>query len=192
MLDKSLVHLTDQEIAQRIISEGQSGLFEILYKRYQPKVFDKVYSFIKDRHKSEEFTNDILSKVYEKLPGFKGNSAISSWIYSITYNYCIDYLRFQKKLHYPDWNRNNDMPEIPDEMEEDLSGVTYENLLKILEMVHPEEKALVLMKYQDDLSLKQIASTLRISEDAVKMRLKRARTRIVFFYKQHFQDRNLR
>jgi DNA-directed RNA polymerase specialized sigma24 family protein len=44
------------------------------------------------------------------------------------------------------------------------------------------------MKYQDDLSLKQIASTLRISEDAVKMRLKRARTRIVFYYKQHFQD----
>lgn len=192
MLNKSLVHLTDEEITQRIISEGQSGLFEILYKRYQPKVFDKVYSFIKDRQKSEEFTNDILSKVYEKLPGFKGNSAISSWIYSITYNYCIDYLRFQKKLHYPDWNRNNDMPEIPDEMEEDLSAVTYENLLKILEMVHPEEKALVLMKYQDDLSLKQIASTLRISEDAVKMRLKRARTRIVFFYKQHFQDRTTR
>ena len=192
MLNKSIVHLTDEDIVQRIISEGQSGLFEILYKRYQPKVFDKVNSFIKDRQKSEEFTNDILSKVYEKLPGFKGNSAISSWIFSITYNYCIDYLRFQKKLHYPDWNRNNDLHEIPDETEEDLSGVTYENLMKILEMVHPEEKALVLMKYQDELSLKQIASTLRISEDAVKMRLKRARTRIIFFYKQHFQDQNLR
>ena len=190
MLNKSIVHLTDEDIVQRIISEGQSGLFEILYKRYQPKVFDKVNSFIKDRQKSEEFTNDILSKVYEKLPGFKGNSAISSWIFSITYNYCIDYLRFQKKLHYPDWNRNNDLHEIPDETEEDLSGVTYENLVKILEMVHPEEKALVLMKYQDELSLKQIASTLRISEDAVKMRLKRARTRIIYFYKQHFQDRN--
>ena len=192
MLNKSIVHLTDEDIVQRIISEGQSGLFEILYKRYQPKVFDKVNSFIKDRQKSEEFTNDILSKVYEKLPGFKGNSAISSWIFSITYNYCIDYLRFQKKLHYPDWNRNNDLHEIPDETEEDLSGVTYENLVKILEMVHPEEKALVLMKYQDELSLKQIASTLRISEDAVKMRLKRARTRIIFFYKQHFQGQNLR
>jgi RNA polymerase sigma factor (sigma-70 family) len=190
MSDKALVHITDEEIAHRIISGNQSGLFEILYKRYKPKVFDKVYSFIKDRQKSEEFTNDILSKVYEKLPGFKGNSAISSWIYSITYNYCIDYLRFQKKLHYPEWNRNNDIPEIPDENEEDLSAVTYENLLKILEMIHPEEKALVLMKYQDELSLKQIASTLRISEDAVKMRLKRARTRIVFYYKQNFRNRN--
>lgn len=188
MLNKTILNLKDEEIAHRIISERHAELFDILYKRYQPRVYDKVFSFIKDRQKSEEFTNDILTKVYEKLPGYKGNSAFSSWVYSITYNYCIDYLRFQKKLHYPEWNKNNEIPEIPDETEEDLSGVTYENLLKILEMVHPEEKALILMKYLDELSLRQIASTLRISEDAVKMRLKRARTRIVFFYKQHFQD----
>ncbi len=188
MLDKTFLHLKDEELAHRIIHNSEDYLFEILYKRYHHKVFDKVYSFIKDRQKSEEFTNDILSKVYEKLTGYKGNSAISSWIYSISYNYCIDYLRFQKKLHYPDWNKNNEIPEIPDETEEDLSGVTYEKLLKILEMIHPEEKALILMKYQDEMSLKQIANTLRISEDAVKMRLKRARTRIVYLYKQHFHD----
>lgn len=187
MLDKTYRNLKDEEIAARIAQERQTDLFEILYDRYRSKVYDKVYSFIKDRQKSEEFTNDILSKVYEKIPGYKGNSAFSSWVYSITYNYCIDYLRFQKKLHYPEWNINNEIPEIPDESEEDLSSVTYDNLLKIMEMIHPEEKALILMKYQDDLSLRQIASTLRISEDAVKMRLKRARTRIVFYYKQHFQ-----
>lgn len=188
MLDNSLRNLTDEEIVNRIKQDGQSGLFEILYTRYKSKVFDKVHSFIKDRHKSDEFTNDILSKVYEKLPGYRGNSAFSSWVYSITYNYCIDYLRFQKKLHYPDWNRNNEIPEIPEESEEDLSLVTYENLLSILEIIHPEEKALILMKYQDDLSLKQIADTLRISEDAVKMRLKRARTRIVFIFKKQFNS----
>jgi RNA polymerase sigma-70 factor (ECF subfamily) len=56
-----------------------------------------------------------------------------------------------------------------------------------MEMIHPEEKALLLMKYQDNLSGKQIAQTLRISEDAVKMRLKRARTRVIYLYKQQFQ-----
>ncbi|GAP67691.1 RNA polymerase sigma factor, sigma-70 family [Bacteroidales bacterium 6E] len=181
-------HLKDEDLAKRIISGEAPELFAVLHHRYHHKINDKVFGFIKDRVKSEEFTNDILSRIYEKLPGFKGNATFSSWVYSITYNYCIDYLRFQKKLHYPEWNKNNDIPEIPDEAEEDLSGVTYENLLKILEMIHPEEKALILMKYQDDLSLKQITSTLRISEDAVKMRLKRARTRIIFFYKKHFQD----
>ena len=83
MFDKTLRNLKDEEIATRIIKDRQEGLFEILYDRYKPRVYDKVYSFIKDRQKSEEFTNDILSKVYEKLPGYKGNSAVSSWIYSI-------------------------------------------------------------------------------------------------------------
>lgn len=188
MLDKTFLHLKDEEIAQRIVDQNQTELFEILYHRYHHKILDKVYSFIKDRQKSQEFTNDILSRVYEKLPGYKGQAAISTWIYSITYNYCIDYLRLQKRLHYPEWNIHNEIPEIPDESIEDMLEVTYENLHKILEMIHPEEKAIILMKYQDELSLKQIAYTLRISEDAVKMRLKRARTRIVLFYKKHFLE----
>ena len=59
--------------------------------------------------------------------------------------------------------------------------------MKILEMIHPEEKALLLMKYQDNLPGKQIAETLRISEDAVKMRLKRARTRVIYLFQKEFQ-----
>jgi DNA-directed RNA polymerase specialized sigma24 family protein len=42
------------------------------------------------------------------------------------------------------------------------------------------------MKYHDDLSIRQIASSLRISEDAAKMRLKRARTRVLYLYKKKF------
>jgi RNA polymerase sigma factor (sigma-70 family) len=187
-VNHDILNLRDEDLAKEIVNGNNPELFSILHKRYQHKIHDKVVSFIKDRQKSHEFTNDILSRVFEKLPGFKGNSTFSSWVYSITYNYCIDYLRYQKKLHYPEWNKNNEIPEIPDETQEDLSGVTFDNLMKILELIHPEEKALILMKYQDDLSLKQIASTLRISEDAVKMRLKRARTRIVFFYKKQFQE----
>lgn len=178
--------LKDEEIVQKILLENRPELFEILYRRYYHKVVDKVFSFVKNRKSAQEFSNDILTKVYEKLQGFKGNASFSSWVYSITYNYCIDYLRFQKKLHYPDWNRNNAIPEIPDESEEDISGATFENVLTILEMVHPEEKALLLMKYQDELSLKEIGATLRISEDAVKMRLKRARTRVFYLYKERY------
>ncbi len=187
MQETQILVLTDEDIVQRILSQNEVELFEVLYRRYYTKVYDKVFSFLKDKRLSEEFSGDILSKVYEKLPGFKGTASFSSWVYSITYNYCIDYLRLRKKLHYPDWNITNEMPEIPDESGEDLSGVTSENVQTILELIHPEEKVLLLMKYQDGLSLKEIGSTLRISEDAVKMRLKRARTRFFFLYKERFR-----
>lgn len=177
----------DEELVRLIVNDKQPELYEELYNRYYLKVVDKCHSFLKNRVLAEDFASDILSKAYEKLPGFKGNSKFSSWLYSITYNYSIDYLRQKKKLHYPNWNSENEIPDIPDESEADLEQMTYENLLKILEMIHPEEKALLLMKYQDNLPGKQIAQTLRISEDAVKMRLKRARTRVIYIYQTEFQ-----
>jgi len=187
MSKENLRDLTDEELVKRITQEGRNELFEVLYKRYYLKVVDKCYSFIKNRHQAEDFANDILSKAYEKLPGFKGTSQFSSWLYSITYNHSIDYLRLKKKLHYPNWNSENEIPDIPDESEADLQEMSYDNLQKILEMIHPEEKALLLMKYQDNLSGRQIAQTLRISEDAVKMRLKRARTRVIYLYQTKFE-----
>lgn len=183
-------HKTDEEIVNSIMNSGNHELFELLYSRYFKKVKDKCYSFLKDSKQAEEFANDILTKAYEKIPGFKGTSSFSSWLYSITYNYCIDYLRFKKKLHYPNWNSSNEIPEIIDETEADFEEANYENLLTILEIIHPEEKVLLLMKYQDNLPIKQIAQTLRISEDAVKMRLKRARTRVIYLYRQKFNSNN--
>jgi len=180
-------HKSDEEIVQLMISSGDHELFEFIYSRYFKKVRDKCFSFLKDSKLSEEFANDILTKAYEKIPGFKGNSSFSSWLYSITYNYCIDYLRVKKKLHYPEWNSNNEIPEIIDESETDFEEASYENLILILEEIHPEEKVLLLMKYQDNLPIKHIAKTLRISEDAVKMRLKRARTRVIYMYNKRFK-----
>jgi RNA polymerase sigma-70 factor (ECF subfamily) len=179
---------SDEEIVLLIINSGNQELFELLYLRYFKKVRDKCFSFLKDTKLSEEFANDILTKAYEKIHGFKGNSSFSSWLYSITYNYCIDYLRAKKKLHYPEWNSNNEIPEIIDESETDFEEVSYENLLTIFELIHPEEKVLLLMKYQDNLPIKQIAKTLRISEDAVKMRLKRARSRVIYMYNEKFSS----
>lgn len=191
MVLKTLYHeKSDEEIVLLIMNSGNKELFEILYSRYVKKVKDKCFSFLKDTKQSEEFANDILTKAYEKISGFKGNSSFSSWLYSITYNYCIDYLRAKKKLHYPEWNSSNEIPEIIDESETDLEEASYENLLTILELIHPEEKVLLLMKYQDNLPIKQIAKTLRISDDAVKMRLKRARSRVIYLYKQKFSRLN--
>lgn len=183
-------HKSDEEIVHLLMDSGNQELFEVLYSRYFKKVKDKCFSFLKDNKQSEEFANDILTKAYEKIPGFKGNSTFSSWLYSITYNYCIDYLRVKKKLHYPNWNDSNEIPEIIDESEADFEEASYEKLLTILELIHPEEKVLLLMKYQDNLPIKHIAKTLRISEDAVKMRLKRARTRVIYMYKQKFELAN--
>jgi RNA polymerase sigma factor (sigma-70 family) len=186
MKELKIKNLTDEQIVDKIIREGKKDLFGVLYTRYFSKVNDKCYSFFKDKQKSEEFANDILTKSFEKLESFKGKSSFSSWLYSITYNTVIDYLRKKKQLHYPNWNQENELPEILDESDSEKTEISYENLLQVFEHIHPEEKALLMMKYQDYLPIKEIAISLSTSEDAVKMRLKRARTRVVYLYFKMF------
>jgi len=176
----------EEEIIRKIRTDGSSEYFELLYHKYHKKVFDKCYSFVKNRRTAKELTEDIFSKTFEQLASFRQLSSFSSWLFSITYNHCIDYLRKNKKLHYPSWNREHEIPEIIDEAEEIIDDFTYENLMVILEIIHPEEKALLQMKYQDNLSLSQISSALRISESAAKMRIKRARTRVIYLYTNKF------
>jgi len=189
MIDRRYIELTDHQIIDLIIQEKKTGLFEILYQRYYKKVLDKCYSILKNRKMAEEFTLEILSKVFEKIETHKRNASFSSWLYAITYNHCIEYLRHKNKLHYPEWNRNNQLPEVIDDIpEEDISAIKFERVQKILDMIHPEEKALLLMKYQDNIPVKLIQSTFRISESAAKMRIKRARARVLHLYYQLYKE----
>jgi RNA polymerase sigma factor (sigma-70 family) len=180
--------LTDESLVLIIVQEGKTELYQVIYNRYYPKLLDKCYALLKNKQLAHESSQDILTKVYEKLQSFKGLSSFSSWIYSITYNYCIDYLRSNKKLHYPDWNNSHELSEIIDEADENLNELKYDRLMKIMEKIHPEEKAMLIMKYNDNISMKQIAEALRISESAAKMRIKRAKARIAYQYKKMYND----
>ena len=179
---------TDEEIIRSIQAGEGNRNFRLLFDRYHGKVLDKCYSFVKNRRVAEDLTEDIMSRAFEKLPGFRFRSAFSSWLYAITYNHCIDYLREKKRLHYPQWNRENELPEIIDESYESMNDIDYDKVMIILEQIHPEEKALIWMKYHDNLSLREIGNSLRISEDAAKMRLKRAKARVLYLYRERFPE----
>jgi RNA polymerase sigma factor (sigma-70 family) len=181
MAEKS-PEIDDEEIVRRIRKGHEVELYSILFKRYYPKVLDKCYSLTRSRELAEELTGDILSKTYEKLDSYKGNSTFSSWLYSVTYNHCIDWLREKKKLHYPEWNSSNELPEIIDEIYEEDEELSYDRLMTLLDSLHTEEKALIMMRYFDEMPLQQIAEALRVTESAAKMRLKRAKARLLFLY----------
>ncbi|WP_435264290.1 RNA polymerase sigma factor [Tenacibaculum sp. nBUS_03] len=65
-----------------------------------------------------------------------------------------------------------------------LFELKSEKLAKVLEMIPPSEKIILLMKYQDDMSIKEISGVLELGESAVKMRLKRAKEKVVKTYNE--------
>lgn len=186
---KKIMNLPDEEIVHLILDSGNNDLYSLLYDKYQKRVYSKCMTLLKNEGLANEFTKEIFSKVFESLPSFRNKSSFSSWLYAVTTNHCIDFLRNKKKLHYPKWDRENELPDIIDETSDEMPVFNYDDLMKVLELIHPEEKALVLMKYQDNLSLKEIGQSLRITEDAAKMRLKRAKARILFLFKKEFIDK---
>jgi RNA polymerase sigma-70 factor (ECF subfamily) len=77
------------------------------------------------------------------------------------------------------------MPDVIDELNE--KEISSDKLMSILEMIHPEEKALLTMHYIDNVPIAYIQTALKISESATKMRLKRARDRVAFLYKEQYK-----
>lgn len=175
--------LKDEELVRLYVASQQNPYFEELYERYSEKVYRKCLSFVKDKAKAEDFTHDIFLKVITKIGTFKENARFSTWLYSITYNYCMDMLRKQKQL-------KEDLLDEPMEFEEEavdheLLSMKKEGLQKSLDEISPDEKAMLLMKYQDDFSIKEIAQTFKISESATKMRLLRTKEKMKKLYLEH-------
>lgn len=177
-------NITDEELVKQILENNDPVLFGKLYDRYSKKIYNKCYSFSVDSAEAQDLTQDIFLKLFTKLSTFQGRSKFSTWLYSFTYNFLVNYKKRDagKKLGER-WERlnKNDMhlAQVEDVDEEDIFEFKVSNLEKALDLLEPADKAILLLKYQDEISVKEMQTLLNINESAVKMRLKRARIKLV-------------
>lgn len=180
MKNSKLKYLKDEELVALYVDSQKNIYFEELYERYANKVYRKCYSFVYNQAKAEDFTHDIFLKLIVKIGTFKETSKFSTWLYSITYNFCMDQIRVSKKNQ--EVALEGDYEPADDYEDQDLMQMQGSQLNKSLEKIPSDEKALILMKYQDDFSIKEIADTLKITESAVKMRLLRSKEKLRKLY----------
>lgn len=179
-------HLTDNEIIDLIIVHQQGEMFSLLYKKYQLIVYKKCFAITKNKDVAEELTQDILCKVFDKLKDFKKQSTFSTWLFSIVYHECINFLRTSKKHAHQLFDIEDSDNE--DEIEEiELEDLKVSRLDEIMNLLDPLDKAILLMKYQEGFKLKQIQTVLNISESSTKMKLKRAKLKALKIYQKKYQ-----
>jgi RNA polymerase sigma factor (sigma-70 family) len=180
--------MTDDEIVRLVVS-GKHEVFSVLYDRYSTKVFHKCISFVKERDTAKDLTHDIFIKTFLNLSKFSFQSKFGTWLYSITYNYCVDFVKAQKKIKKENDDNLADIADDEDSRnEEELLKIESARLMQVMDMMHPADKAILLMKYQDDLSIKDIQEILGLTESAVKMRIMRARAKALETYKSKYPD----
>ncbi len=177
--------ISDEELVQKIVDKKDSMMFGVLYDRYSKMVYNKCYGFSKSQKEAEDLTQDIFLMLFVKLGSFKGKSKFSTWLYSFTYNFCVNYVNRDKGRKISD--KANNIEDIDYKLsvevtDESLLDLQVEKLKRALELILPEEKTLLLLKYQDGVSIKELESILEIGSSAVKMRLKRAKARVIETY----------
>lgn len=175
---------TDTELIALYLQEQNTAYFTQLYRRYASKVFAKCISMLGDEGLARDATQDIFIKILLNLSKFTEQSSFSTWVYSITYNYCIDLIRKKKKiplLYTEDVGRiskESDV-EVPDSV---LLEMKQERLTKVLDRLPPGDKAILMMKYIDDLQIKDIGDILGKTESAIKMQIMRAKQKAQNIY----------
>jgi len=178
--------MTDNEIVAEYRETFDPVLYKVIYKRYSGKVYHKCLGMLKSSDEAMDATQDIFIKLYTKIADFEERAKLSTWIYRVTYNYCIDMLRRRKKdqkLFSPE----SDIPDIEDEDDDtELLQIEVKKLKVILDKIPEGDKAVLMMKYQDDMSIKEISAILGKTESSIKMKLKRARHKTQKVFKETY------
>lgn len=167
------------------LETGNSMYFEELYSRYFKKVYFQVKSYLKEPEASQDLTQDIFIKLFDRLGKFQGKSTFSTWIFSFGRNAILDHLRREKKWIETDLDEARYM-EAPEIADNEFLKLRADRLAHILDKIPSDDKAILIMMYAHGWKMDEIGEVMNISVSAVKMRLRRAKTKVKGLYEATF------
>ena len=180
------------EIVKRA-QEGDREAFKELVETYQRKVYGICIGMLKDPDDSKDVSQEVFIKVYRYLDKFNHQSSFYTWLYRITVNKCIDFIRKQKRkreVDYDDGILRDDNVEGDDSILPSRLGIhpdrvygrkeLREKMLEALETLSEKHRTILILREVEGLSYEEIADVLQISKGTVMSRLYHAR--------RYFQD----
>jgi len=154
-----------------------------IYKDNYKNVYYQVLSFVKNRETALDLTQDIFLKVFEHFNTFKGQSLMSTWLYAIAKNHCLEYLRkkalVSSKITEAQYHIASEEYNPEEEMIVEKKNQWIESSLT--GKCDPDNQ-IIYLKHKKNMSVREIQDYMNLSESAVKMRLQRARKRIAAAY----------
>src|SRR5262245_56487410 len=180
---------TDQELLTRLQAGDETALRDIA-EAYGSKIYQLAFRYLRNKEDAEEVTQDVLFKVYRKVNAFRGDAALSSWIYRITFNTAmsrlrtVKYQRAQAEESHSGLNEQDEMigrarPEVAD-----WSNMADENVFRAqlrrrvfaailsLPVIY---RAPVVLRDLQGLSTEEASAMLHVKDQTLKSRLHRGR-----------------
>ena len=170
------MHESDIEIIKR--AKANSQIFEELYRKYADKVYN--YFWYRTGHQkdvAEDLMQETFYRAFKHLSRFqiRGYSYLT-YLLTIAHNILANYYRSQKMIPMSELGDDFDVPaEITDSLERKIEA---EALWRAIQDLSPTERDAILMRYQKEMSIKDISRIMNRSENAVKLILSRARKKL--------------
>jgi RNA polymerase sigma-70 factor, ECF subfamily len=184
---KAAAAMHDRELVRRAQREDKEA-FEELVRRHQHRVFAVAGGILRRREDVEDIAQQVFVKAYASLKRFDQRAAFSTWLYKITVNECWDLLRKKKVrplVYESDLSEEQARQVITSEEKEhpgpDISEKieAREHVERLLEGLDERDRLMLILKEVEGYSIEEIAEVLNLNGNTVKVRLFRARRRVV-------------
>ena len=169
---------TDRERVQLVL-QGDQDAFSDLVTTYQRSVYNLAYRMLGDRTEAEDATQEAFIRAYHNLKSYDPARLFKTWLLSITSHYCIDLIRKRRMslLSLEDLLPGQMMAAIDHWSVEDhlVEHESVAAIQRMLAQLRPDDRAIIILRYWNDMSYEDIAETLGATVSIVKSRLFRAR-----------------
>ena len=168
--------MNELELIQQLRA-GDELAFKSLVENYQDLVYNTALGVVQNSEDAEDVAQEVFIQVFRSIDQFKGDARLSTWIYRITLNECLNQQRGRGAQHIPFEALLGSDEELDTGAAADLQhaeGERREIVHRAVMELSPKLRAVVALKYLDGLSYEEIASVLECSPGTVASRLNRA------------------
>lgn len=168
-------HLSDQEL-MRIVQAGDLSPASEIYDRYHKHLYNFAFRFLRNSQAAEDAVQEVFMKVIKHAKSYKNEAKFSTWLYSITANWCRDYMRRWDNKRKESDSVLMTLPASheysPERKLENRQN--EERILNALSVLNEEQRMAILLSRYQGLTYLEIAQISGCSEGAIKTRVFRA------------------
>lgn len=183
----------------RRVQRGDREAYGPLVDRYQRRIFALVYRVLRRREEVEEIAQEIFLKAYLAVGTYNFESSFGTWLMRIAVNHCYDQLRRRRSSRLTYFSEMSEVGEravLAGSESRETSGDRVQRQLesrdlveKLLERASAEDRVILTLKELEEMSVKEIAEVLKLNAGTVKVRLHRARKRMLEDYRRSRRGR---
>lgn len=173
--------MTEEKVWIQRAQKGDAAAFEQLVTAYERKVYALALRSTGSEADAADLTQEVFLRTWRSLNSFRGDSTVSTWLYRITMNICIDFSRKKSLQLVPLADEEGNELPLPDRRTTNSPEAALENqelsreLNTALKQLTPEHRQAILLRDVSGLTYQEIGRMLALEEGTVKSRLARAR-----------------